>query len=269
MTETTTQTLAIGDRFKHTGDRGKDFLHNAIHAEATGVITGTYGKGPSGGNRWLVTFDAESMIQPYADRGNWFVSESEITKVAPESTDPAAGFKVGDRFTYTGNPLDDSLIFAVSRGDSGEILDTYPADSAGGTRWLVHFDNKKPTSRNWVRESNITSAEPAAETEAPSDPLSLALAERDKAVAELASFKKTVVRVAQEYAEDNDWCSTVDDALHDMGLETESTSTVRVTLFVELPVKHRTARVNEDDVNDAVDALNIPGYDYVDGWRVL
>ena len=50
--------------------------------------------------------------------------------------------------------------------------------------------------------------------------LSQALSDED---AKLERFKEQVVEVASRYAEDNDWCSVIDNALNELGLERKTT----------------------------------------------
>lgn len=244
-------------RFRYTGNPEADFLGDWFPEPASSV-TGTF-LSRNYGDRWWVRFDEHPGFEPGRRSSHW-VSLGQVTIIGePEP------FKVGDRFTYTGDPARDWLP-ETTTGATGTLV---RADGAG--RWYVDFDrgphyHGEEDSRCgdlFVSESRITKL--AAETAPPSD----LAAERDKAVAELAALKETVVRVAREAARQHDWCGVVDEALEDMGLLIARKTKVRATVVMSLDVEHYGIEPEASDVENAFAALDVESTAaYVDSWRV-
>ena len=85
----------------------------------------------------------------------------------------------------------------------------------------------------------------------PSGPTKAQLAEELRKLkgvaAEFEAFKKNVVETATQYAEDNGWCETVEEALRDLDLGEFITSPRRlVTLTIEVEVEADTRSWDDD-----------------------
>jgi hypothetical protein len=90
--------------------------------------------------------------------------------------------------------------------------------------------------------------------------LSQALSDED---AKLERFKEQVVEVASRYAEDNDWCSVIDNALNELGLERKTTVyggviTITVAFHAELN-RGKTGLPSQRWVRDSLSLSSIRG----------
>ena len=75
----------------------------------------------------------------------------------------------------------------------------------------------------------------------------------DRLVEQHETFRRNVVQTAQRYAEENEWCSVVDEALEEMGL-TLPPSTVQVTVEFDARQFARMVDItpNQYDIQDNV-----------------
>lgn len=117
-------------------------------------------------------------------------------------------------------------------GGAGKfVIDSYPcnlAERLGTKHWVLlesYFDlveEIEPVFRVGTRslpeekkeETPVTTTEEATE-------VAVLLARLAASAKELADFKATVVRVAMQKADENDWCDVVADTLNEMGLGAE------------------------------------------------